>query len=284
MRSLNSSGNERIRRARMLSTRKRRDVAGLIPLEGIDHIREAVALGMGVSEIFVREDLAADAEVSELIRQAGLPANRVSSVSFAVFRKLSDLESVQGVLAVIEKPREIKDIVVPVGKQALIVICDRLQDPGNLGTILRTAAATNVDAVIMTPGTVDPWNPKVVRSSAGAVFRQGIMTGVSSSNLAGILKKLGVPLFAAVPHGGIRCDKAPFSEAVALAIGNEGHGIGSEIAEMAEGMVTVPMPGGSESLNAGVSASILLYEAIRQRSEGRDGGKSRGFEQDGRSV
>ena len=176
-------------------------------------------------------------------------------------------ETPQPVAALVE-PREWTwaDALSSKGKAApLIVVLAGLQDPGNLGTILRSAEAFGADAVLSLPGTVSAWNPKAVRASAGSVFRLPVLTP-DAEECFGRLRLAGVKLWTTAVHGAQPAGEVDLAGAVALLIGNEGGGVPEELAVQADGSLTIPCPGAVESLNASVAASVLLYEAARQRA------------------
>ncbi len=139
-----------------------------------------------------------------------------------------------------------------------------IQDPGNLGTIFRSAEAFGANGVVSLPGTVSSWNPKAVRASAGSVFRLPVISsGVDECLMR--LREAGVRVFTTVLRGGTPAHDAVLAEPSAIVIGNEGSGVPDEISLEAEGAITIPCPGPVESLNASVAARVLLYEASRQR-------------------
>jgi TrmH family RNA methyltransferase len=147
------------------------------------------------------------------------------------------------------------------------VIVAGLQDPGNMGTLVRSAEAFGASGILTTPGTVSAWNQKALRASVGSVFRVPVVA-VSGDEIAD-LKGRGVRLLAAVgsdDFGVIGAHEADFTVACAVMIGNEGAGLAAEWMEMADGLVTIPCPGPVESLNAAIAGSLLLYEASRQRA------------------
>ncbi len=150
----------------------------------------------------------------------------------------------------------------------LIVVLAGLQDPGNLGTILRSAEAFGATGVLSLPGTVSEWNPKAVRASAGSVFRLPLLA-VNEKDCFARLRKAGVKIWTTAVHGAEAADRIDLAGPVALLIGNEGNGVPEELAAQADGAVTIPCPGPVESLNAAAAASVLLYEASRQRRSAR---------------
>jgi len=150
------------------------------------------------------------------------------------------------------------------GWEPLILVLAGLQDPGNLGTVLRSAEAFGANGVLSLPGTVSPWNSKAVRASAGSVFRLPLLA-VTAEECFSRLRVAGVKIWTTAVQGAEAVHTADLAGATAILIGNEGNGIPSEVAAQADGSLTIPCPGPVESLNASIAASILLYEASRQR-------------------
>ena len=151
----------------------------------------------------------------------------------------------------------------------LVLVLDALQDPGNLGTILRSAEAFGADGVVSLPGTVSAWNPKAVRASAGSVFRVPLLAA-SIEECFTCLREASVKVFATAVHGAQSAHIVDLAGPVALLIGNEGNGVSDPVADEAAAAITIPCPGPVESLNAAVAASVLLYETSKQRSIRKD--------------
>ena len=147
----------------------------------------------------------------------------------------------------------------------MLVLLSGIQDPGNLGTILRSAEAFGATGVICLPGTVSRWNPKAMRASAGSVFRLPTLTS-SENKCFERLRASGIQTLAAMPHNAQPLDQFDLRQPIALVIGAEGSGLSPELAAQCDASITIPCPGPVESLNAAVAASVLLYEASRQRS------------------
>jgi RNA methyltransferase, TrmH family len=179
-----------------------------------------------------------------------------------------ETQSPQGVAALLVPPvRVLEDVMDGSGAAALILIAAGLQDPGNLGTLVRSAEAFGANGILTTPGTVSAWNQKALRASVGSVFRVPVV-GVTASELDG-LKRRGIKLIAAVgadDYGVTTAQGMDFTSACALMIGNEGAGLATEWMDICDARVTIPCPGPVESLNAAVAGSLLLYEASRQRA------------------
>jgi TrmH family RNA methyltransferase len=176
----------------------------------------------------------------------------------------------QGIAALVHAPAwSVEQSCVP-ARKPLVLIAAGLQDPGNVGTLVRSAEAFGAACVLTTAGTVSPWNPKAVRASAGSAFRVPVMR-VSTEELTA-LRRDGLDLFAAVAEESrsgpppVAAADADLTGACALMIGNEGAGLAAEWLELAAHRITIPTPGPVESLNAAIAGSLLLYEAARQRA------------------
>ena len=161
------------------------------------------------------------------------------------------------------------------GSAALVVVLAGIQDPGNLGTILRSAEAFGADSVVCLPGTANVWNSKAVRASAGSVFRVPVLFAGANEAFE-YLREAEVRILTTAVQGAQPADLVDLSEPVALLIGNEGNGVPADLAAKADGAITIPCPGPVESLNAAVATSVLLYEAARQRAAARQGAAKSG--------
>lgn len=182
----------------------------------------------------------------------------------AVFASAVETESPQGIAALVEPPRfSLADALA--GSNPLVLITAGLQDPGNLGTLIRSAEAFGASGVLALPGTVHVWNAKVLRASAGSAFRVPVVYE-RSARVFDALAERRIPVLAAVAGDAVPSTRMNLSGPAAILIGNEGSGLSVELLERAHSRIAVPMPGPVESLNAAVAASILLYEAARQRS------------------
>jgi TrmH family RNA methyltransferase len=257
---ITSPDNRYIRLYRGLSRRKARRETGLLPLEGFRLVEEAVIQGLGAEAVLLREGESPTA----FAFLTGLPRETpVYHVEQALFARTAHTESPQGILALVRRPsRELADLFQK--QPALLLVVDRLQDPGNLGTMIRSAAASGAGGVALLPGTVDAANPKVLRASMGACFRLPVVE-TGWAKLREMLGRHGVKLFAASGKAATSYDRVDWRNPVAVAVGNEGAGISAEITVAADGTVTVPMAGGVESLNAAIAMSVIFFEAARQR-------------------
>lgn len=190
-------------------------------------------------------------------------------VSEEVFKRISDTVTPQGILAIVRK-REISIDELYNNKESknkILMILEDIQDPGNLGTIIRTAEAAGIAAVIMSKGTVDIYNPKVVRSTMGTIFRVPFAYVDNLEMIIEQLKEQGVRVYAAHLKGEKYYYQADYRQASAFLIGNEGNGLSKNISEKADELIKIPMYGKVESLNAACAATILMYETVRQYME-----------------
>lgn len=257
--------------ARLKDLRKhflRADAAndGLVAVEGRKLLQEAVRSGLRVHSIFVREGSEDEfrAALAGLDLSALTPAPAQFCVAAEAFNHACATDTPQGLAALVEAPRWSLESILEADRPLLLVLAG-LQDPGNLGTIFRTAEAFGVSGVLLTPGTVNPWGQKVLRASAGSSFRLPVVALKDSSLLERLVEN-GIPLYACAAQRGTAVDKADLRGRVALAVGNEGSGISPEVLAHCSGTLCIPCPGPVESLNAAVAASVLLYEASRQRA------------------
>lgn len=190
----------------------------------------------------------------------------VEILSDSVFAHVSDTKTPQGVLCVLrQKSYDLAQIIQT--EKPLLLLLDGLQDPGNLGTILRTGEAAGVTGMILSKDCVDIYNPKVIRSTMGSVYRMPFIYVEDLAKTAIWIKGKGIHIYAAHLQGKNAYDKEGYQNGTAFLIGNEGNGLRKEVAEQADVKIQIPMQGQVESLNAAAAATILMYEAMRQRRE-----------------
>jgi TrmH family RNA methyltransferase len=261
VRIVQSKQNARLKELRRSLARPGRDTHGLAGIEGPHLLAEAVRAGVHVACVFVGEDVQPMAE--------HLPVSKETEI-LIVPRPLLDsilqTETPQPLAALVEMPDWTWSHVLR-GRGAwdpLVLVLAGIQDPGNVGTILRSAEAFGANGIIALPGTVSIWNPKAVRASAGSIFRIPVLSATLDECLSN-LRESSMRILTTTVHGAEPADMMNFSGPVALVIGNEANGVPEEIAAHADARLTIPCPGPVESLNAAVATSILLYEACRQR-------------------
>ena len=228
----------------------------LLAIEGIHLVEEVLRSGLALETLFLREDT--------LARVAEFPAKEIFIVENEIFNQGCATQAPQGVAALVKKPVASLDSLLQ-KKNPLILILDAIQDPGNLGTILRSAEAFGATGALLLPGTVSPWNQKALRASAGSVFRVPLVA-LSDPTPLTRLRTLKIPIYAAVARDGKNVNDVSLVGPAALLIGNEGAGISAALLAIADHRIQIACPGRVESLNAAVAASILMYAASQQRS------------------
>ena len=254
-----------------------------IGVEGPKLVEDALRSGLEAEALLVSES--GEADLERILRaasesDAGIPRSRVMRTTDKLFASVAGTETPQGVAALFrQRAWEFDDVLRGAaaadgalrGDAALVVVMAAVQDPGNIGTILRSAEAFGATGVVTTRGSADPWSPKALRASAGSGLRFPILRGMAIPVLLAQLRVAGVKIVAASSHSEAAADgagadgAADLREAVAIFIGNEGAGLPQEIEHVADARISIPMSVGVESLNAGVAASVVLYEAARQR-------------------
>lgn len=260
MQVITSKENETVKTIKKLKDKKYRDETGLYIIEGIKMLEEAIEEKARIRKIIICEEClkAGDLEQKVLYEIAKYNCIYVNS---KVFNSLTDVVAPQGIMAVIEKPN--KDIKIKYD-QDIILTLDGIQDPGNLGTILRTADSVNLKQIIVTKNTADSYNPKVVRSTMGAILRIKI---IETDDLAKTLKEAKKNKFKIVATS-LDTNNSIYDidyNKKVIVIGNEANGVSKEIQELADNKVKIPMLGKTESLNASVATGIMLYEYVRQK-------------------
>lgn len=267
MNIITSRHNERVKRLRKLLQRNHRETEGRFLIEGAHLVGEALAAGWTVELLVYTPEAAAKKPVAALMEQARSRGIELLAVTEQVLAALTTTVTPQGTVALVRRPpdRHPQDVLPPADTKPLVLVLDGLQDPGNLGTILRTADAAGVDAVLVSAGTADLYAPKTVRAAAGSLFHIAVAEPVDAAECAALLKAVGLTILIADPRGGTAVFYQELDQAVALVIGNEGAGVGPALRAAADGFVHIPMPGRAESLNAAVAASLIVYEAVRQR-------------------
>ena len=261
---ITSASNPRLKQLRAALRDGSPDAQSRVRIEGSKLVREAIQSHLQVEEVFVSESCRRDPFIQALLRQIpGKP--EIVEVSDRLFPTLVSTENPQGLLALARLPS------IQLGKllrsaSMLLVGCE-LQDPGNLGTLLRSAEAFGVEGVLLTQTSVNPWNEKVVRASAGSIFRVPCLGGFESTALLRNLDRNGFRFAAATPQAALDFREAYYRGRIALIVGNEGKGLSEEVLTRVQVQIRIPMEAAVESLNVSVAASIILCEAARQRSK-----------------
>lgn len=259
---ITSSSNSRVKQViQWQKSARERDKAGVFPAEGFKMFEEVPQ--DSVREVYVSqgayEKICSSPALKEKLNNTGCEL-----VSDDILARMSDTRTPQGILFVAAQPRytpeQLLDVPAP-----LLVVLENLQDPGNLGTIIRTGEGAGITGVIMNRQTVDLFNPKTIRATMGSVFRVPFLYTDSLKEIIVRLHERGIQTYAAHLEGKRYYESFSFCEGTAFLIGNEGNGLSRETADLARETVKIPMEGQVESLNAAVATSLLMYEAQRQR-------------------
>jgi TrmH family RNA methyltransferase len=268
---ITSTSNNQIKNIMTLNKKAReRKAQRLFVVEGIRAVAEVPASLLHA--IFYVEGFGSSADGAAFISEISVKAPSVpmEEVAKKVFDSMSDTVTPQGVLALVKmQDFTMADVLGEgTGKAAHIVVLESLQDPGNMGTIIRTAEGAGATGIIMNNTTVDLYSPKVVRSTMGSIFRvPHLVVSDLGATLAELKEHHGVSVYAAHLKGEKFYDEFDYSGPTAFMIGNEGNGLTDEVASMATSYLKIPMEGQLESLNASVAAALLMYETHRQRSK-----------------
>ncbi|MES0338691.1 MAG: RNA methyltransferase [Anaerolineales bacterium] len=256
---ITSTSNQRVQWVRTLQSKRRaRKREGLFIIEGTRLANEAVSSRSHPKLVLYTDAVKqSDPRLLDELINLGAEAEEVSQ---RVMKACSDTESPQGLLAVLPIPSS-----TPPDNLSLALVADRISDPGNLGTILRTAQAVGVEAIFLNPGTVDPFNPKVVRGAMGAHFHIPIIQEQTSE-----IEKhlLGMDVWVAEVGLGPPYYDVDWGKPSAIVIGSEAHGPSDKLRSIAKGSTHIPMQDSTESLNASVAAAVILFEIARMRGEG----------------
>lgn len=212
-----------------------------------------------VQKVYISETLYNKKE-----QELNLDRFSVEILSDTVFQYVSDTKTPQGILCIVQQKKYDIDELLKLENPHFIVL-DNLQDPGNLGTIVRTAEGAGVNAVFLSRESVDIYNPKTIRSTMGSIYRMPVIYVDNLLQLLSLFRQKGIKSYAAHLNGEKSYDKENYQSGTAILIGNEGNGLRDEVASLADVWVQIPMQGQVESLNAAIAASILMFEVYRQR-------------------
>lgn len=248
----------------LLSKAKERKKNNEYVVEGIRMVSEAPAdllVKIYMSERFQNNN---SEYVKEVVKKQGISDDSIEIVADNVFDRMSQTQTPQGIMAVVRmKDNSLSDML---SGNPLLILVENLQDPGNLGTIIRMGEGAGVTGVIMSPNTVDIYNPKTIRSTMGSIFRVPFIYVQDFGEAVSECQKSGVKVYAAHLDGNNTYLGEDYSTPTAFLIGNEGNGLTDDITKQADTLIRIPMEGEVESLNAAIACTILTYEAVRQRN------------------
>lgn len=262
-RFISSPDNDKIRLINKLSRKKYRDQQGKFVIEGINLVRAALSKGQHVEFVLIADDF----DYSEIANTlaVGVDYRNIYLIPRFLFEKISDAENGSGIIAVVDKRSYTLDNLdsLELRRGDNVLVLDRLQDPGNIGTMIRTAVAAGYSIVATIKGTADIYSPKVLRASAGMIFGISVVELADTEEFKKLVSRLDKKIVVTDPREGDPYYECYLTNDIALVIGNEGNGISDEIMESSDVRVNIPMQGEVESLNAAICASLLMYEAIR---------------------
>ena len=253
MRKITSKDNKIVKLCEQLAQKKHRDKLALYLIEGENLVEEAVKNGAGIQTVLVREGYSG--------KLSGLEEDAFE-LDARLFDKLAQTETSQGIIAIVNKPQISREQFIGDAGGNFVVL-DRLQDPGNIGTILRTADAAGYKLAVVMKGTADVFSPKVVRAATGSLFRMPVVFMDSEEELLEFTRAAGKKTVATCFDTDLYYYDVNLKENIALIIGNEGNGISETLIASSDVKIKIPMHGNIESLNASVAAGILMYEAVR---------------------
>lgn len=255
MEAIRSRDNPRIKHwSRLIADTRTRRELGQAMVEGIHLVEDCLGRGVELECVLVSEEARERGEISRLLSKVAVAAY---SVPQALMGRVLDVESPSGIAAVIRIPGAAGNLE----EVRSAVYLDGVQDPGNVGTIIRTAAAFGVDSVVLGPGCADPWSPKVLRSGMGGHFHLDVL---QTEDLPAAIVRFGGTVLGTVADGGTNLSECTFHSRTGWVFGNEGSGISPRVEKCCSGKVSIPMTGETESLNVAACVAICLYEQSRR--------------------
>lgn len=251
--------NPLVKAAAELKQKKHRQQRGEFLAEGLRTVEEAVAFK---SAQLIFYTAAEDERTLQLLEQAASMQLKLVCVSEAVMKKIADTETPQGIIAVCRMQEQPLDKLLASGK--LLLVLDRVGDPGNIGTMLRTADAAGVGGIVLLKGSADIYAPKTVRASMGSLFHVPVLSGISEQEFIDDAKRAGYQLLVTALDGADNLYQADLSGRLAFVMGNEAGGVSASLLRQADKRVFIPMRGHAESLNVAMAAGIVMFETMRR--------------------
>ncbi len=263
---ITSSSNSIIKEIKSLHRKKDRWIKKAFFVEGIRAVEESILSNARIAYIVYSDMLFHIKGGEQLFNRIDQNTYKLNYISDKLFNEVSDTEAPQGILAVVEYDlKNINDILKKKGN--FLILLDKVQDPGNMGTIIRTADAFGSNGVIVTEGCVDIFNPKTIRSTMGSVFHIPLLYYKSASDAIKDLKEKGIRIITTSLDAKEYCFDVELKSDFALIIGNEASGVSEEVVDESDLLIKIPMPGNAESLNAAIASSVIMYEVLRQRQK-----------------
>lgn len=261
MKSITSRDNQWIKKACSLKQKKGRQQEQMVFAEGLRVIKDAAESGLRRVVCFLSPKGREHEKFKEIYDMGRALDWTFFAVTDSVYDKLKDTKAPQGIAAMLPYITVSLDELDALEPHQAVVYLQSVQDPGNLGTIIRTAAAANAAAILLSEGSVDVYNDKTIRSAMGAIFKLPIMQDVDEEQLLAFCRRTGRVLLGTAPQGTVSYEQAPYGQPAVLAFGNEGNGLSETILRQCSDVLTIPMRSNTESLNLSMSVGIVLYKA-----------------------
>jgi len=264
---ITSPTNSRIKALVKLRKRRQRDETRTFIVEGYRELLRLVDGGFSIRTLFVCEDMFVGSNEPGLVERCRSAGAEIVDVASDPFSKASYRDRPEGLLAIADQ-FDTNISRIPLDGDPLVLVVESIEKPGNLGTMLRTAEAAGLSGVIVADATTDPFNPNVVRASLGMIFSVPLAITDTPTAIAS-LRRAGVRIVATTPDAALPYFEADLTGPTALVVGSEQYGLTSAWIEEADTRVAIPMPGSADSLNAAMAAGIVVFEAVRQRTDGQ---------------
>lgn len=261
---ITSSSNSIIKEVKSLHRKKDRWMKKSFFVEGVRAVKDCINSNSNIAHLVYSDMLFSIKGGKELFDELSQENYKLIYISDKLFGEISDTEKPQGILAIVHFDfKKLNDIVKEKGN--FLILLDRVQDPGNMGTIIRTADAFGSNGVIVTEGCVDIFNPKTIRSTMGSIFHIPLLYYGSTNEAIKDLRDNGITVITTSLDAKEHCFDVDFKRDFALIIGNEASGVSDEVIDDSDLLIKIPMPGDAESLNAAIASSVIMYEVLRQR-------------------
>lgn len=263
---IKSKENSRFKHVKSLQAKKYRDLSNRYLIEGLKIVKEALTYNAEFHMLLFSTEQSDNKEISGILTLAEADNIPIYQIDNKIFKDLSETKSPQGIIGVVEKLNfRIGDIL----KREILkmIILDGVSDPGNLGTIIRTADACNYDLVLLSKGCVDLYNSKTLRATMGSHFHLPLIINIGIKETIESLQNNNIKVYGADVHIGENISDIKFDHRFAIVIGNESLGLSEDSKKVIKRLIKIPMPGQAESLNASVAASIIMYESIRNQDD-----------------
>jgi len=262
---ITSSSNQIIKDAKSLHKKKERWIKRRFFIEGVRAVEESVYSKAKIEYIIYSDMIYNVKGGRELLVEIELSGYKTYHVTDKLFLEITDTETPQGIFASVNFTlKNIGDVFS--NDKNYFILLDKVQDPGNMGTIIRTADAFGANGIIITNGCVDVFNPKTIRSTMGSIFHIPLIYYNKTIDAINDLKSKGVEIMTTSLNSSVYCYEVDLNKDIALVIGNEASGVSEDVIKISDTLIKIPMEGEAESLNAAVASAVIMYEVLRQRS------------------